>query len=385
MNIEDRLRHERVVIVTHEYATGPSHALEIYLIERAKKIFFIAHPFVFARDRKSHYRLYQNHGVLTKENEFFIAMSNQILSVIKDMILSLFWILAAGRFDIFIGVDSTNTFIGILLKKIGFVKKVVFYVIDYVPNRFENKMLNKIYHSLDRFAVKYSDFVWNVSPIMVAGREKRGVRQEFRKKQIVVPVGTEMGIKQVPFDKIKRFHVAHMGHLIKKQGVQLLIEALPDIIKRIPQFHADIIGGGDYEVELKALANKLSVSKSITFYGFIKSHDEVEKLLSYCALGIAPYLDIPDSYVRYADPGKVKAYLAAGLPVIITKVPAIAFELERRKCGIAINYDKDHLVDAIIKLLADEIMLKDYRKNAYGMGRDYRWNKVFNSAFRQSL
>lgn len=112
---------------------------------------------------------------------------------------------------------------------------------------------------------------------------------------------------------------------------------------------------------------------------------EVERLLSYCAVSVAPYVDSEDNYVRYSDPGKVKAYLTAGLPVIITKVPAIAFEIEKRKCGIAIDYDKRQLVSAVVKLLINKTTLMNYRKNAYKMGKEYRWDKVFANAFKQSL
>lgn len=385
MYTENKLHYKQIAIVSHEYATGPSHALEIYLKHKVKKLLFIAHPFVFAKDIRSHYRLYQDFGKLVKEKKFIDVTSNQILSVIKDVILSFFWILREGKFDVFVGVDATNTLVGILLRKIGFINKVIFYTIDYVPKRFENRILNNVYHFFDRFAVKYSDSVWNLSSIMVDEREKRGVAATYREKQIVVPVGTESGIKQIPFKKIKPFHVVHMGHLIKKQGVQLLIEAIPELVKRIPQFHAEIIGGGAYEIELKKLAAKLSVSNHLTFYGFIENLGEVERLLSYCAVSIAPYVDSEDNYVRYTDPGKVKAYLAVGLPVIITRVPAIALEIERRKCGVAIDYDKYQLTSAVVKLLSNEKILINYRKNAYKMGKEYRWDKVFAKAFEQSL
>ncbi|MEK7572825.1 MAG: glycosyltransferase [Patescibacteria group bacterium] len=385
MYTENKLYEKRVVIVTHEYATGPSHALEIYLKLKVKKLFFIAHPFVFAKDRRSHYRLYQDFGKLIRQKKFIDFVSNEFVSILKDDFLSFFWILKEGKFDVFVGVDATNALIGILLKKIGFIKKVIFYTIDYVPRRFENKILNSTYHLLDKFAVAHSDFVWNLSSIMVKEREKRGVSAKYRKKQIVVPVGTESGIEQIPFKNIKRFHVVHMGHLIRKQGVQLLIEAIPEIIKQIPQFHAEIIGGGKYEIELKKLAEKLSVSNYLTFYGFIEDLEEVERLLSYCALGIAPYVNSKDNYVRYTDPGKVKAYLTVGLPVIITRVPAIALEIEKRKCGVAIDYDKHQLAKAVVKILSNETTLTDYRKNAYKMGKEYRWDKVFHKAFEQTL
>lgn len=378
------LKNLSFVIVTHVYATGPSHALEDYLSKKVNKLLFIGHPFVFAKDTRSHFKFYKN-STLIEKKYFQAPLTNQIISAIKDVILSIYWVIRKGKFDIYIGVDGLNATIGVLFKKIGLVKKVVFYTIDFVPVRFKNKLLNWLYHLLDKIAVEGSDKVWNLSSIMVVEREKGGIGKEFRKKQIVVPVGTESGISRMSFKKIKRYHVGHMGHLIKKQGVQLVIEAIPDIIKQIPNFHFDIIGGGEYEKDLKKLAIKLRVSKYITFYGFVKNHQEVEKMLSTCVIGVAPYVDSEDNYVRYTDPGKVKAYWAAGLPVVITKVPQVAHEIEKNKCGIAINYDKKELAEAITKLLTNKNLLFNFRKNSLKMAKKYTWNKIFNKAIKETI
>ncbi|MCX6704966.1 MAG: glycosyltransferase [Candidatus Woesebacteria bacterium] len=379
------LKNKKIVIVTHEYATGPSHALEDYLNKRVDRLLFIGHPFVFAKDIRSHYRFYDQGGKLREEKTFFSFGSNQIISAAKDVILSLIWILKKGRFDIFVGVDSLNSLSGIVLKKLGIVKKVIYYTIDYVPERFHSKLLNTIYLYLDSFVIKHSDIVWNLSQVMTEEREKRGVDKKFRQKQIIVPVGTEVNIPEIPFGKIKRYHVVHMGHLMRKHGVQLAIESIPHIIKVIPQFHLDIIGGGEYEEALKKLAKELEVSNYITFYGFIQSHRKLERMLSVCALGVAPYMDAEDSYVRNSDPGKVKAYLAAGLPVIITKVPLIWKELVKYRCGVAVSYNARDLARAIIWLLSENQRLRQYRKNAKYAAKRYTWSKIFSKALAKSL
>src|SRR5579859_67474 len=385
MNINDKLCQSRVVIVSHVYATGPCHSLEQYLRGKATELFFIGHPFVFAKEKESQLRVYDSAGKLVKEKKSPIIVPNQTLSIVKEAILTFLWIVKNGKFDVYIGVDAANTFVGVWLKKFGFVKKVILYTIDYVPQRFPNPLLNSIYHFLDQYAIEHSDTVWNLSSIMVSEREKHGIDPRYRDKQIVVPVGTETEVTQMPFNKIKKFSVGHIGHIVKKQGVQLLIEAIPEIVKKIPQFHAEIIGTGEYVPEVEALAKKLDVSKYVTFHGFIQSHTEAEKLLAQCAIGVAPYEDTPDNFVRYTDPGKVKAYLAVGLPVIITKVPAIAEEIATRKAGFAVDYDKHELAQAIIHLLSNEKTLQLFRKNAAVMGEEYQWDKIFHRAFSASL
>lgn len=384
MNIETILRKKSVVIITHEYATGPPHALEDYLKSKVEKLFFIAHPFVFSKDIRSHFRKYER-GKLVEEKYLPKFLNKEIPSIFKDLIFSFWLLLKENRYDIFIGVDSINVFTGVLFKKLGKLGKIIFYVIDFVPQRYPNNILNSVYHMLDRFAVVKSDYVWNLSDIMKMERERRGLPKQYAVKQILVPVGTENQPFQLPLSQIKPYHVAHMGHLIPKQGVQLIIEAAPLVIQKIPEFHIDVVGGGMYENNLKMLAKKLGVENHITFHGFIKTQRELQSLIASCAVGVATYVDSEDNYVRYTDPGKIKAYLASGLPVIVTKVPSIAKIIEKKRCGFAIDYDKNQLAKAIIKLLTNNKMLIEYRKNASLLAKEYNWDKIFEKALQQSL
>lgn len=379
------IKDKKIVITSHIYATGPTHALEQYLIGHVKKLIFIGHPFVFAKERRSHIRIYNNYKKKPEQGTSPIVFNIQTINLLKDIVLNFYWIIKNGPIDLYIGADCFNGFSGVILKKLGFVKKTVFYTIDYIPNRFANKYMNAVYHWIDTFCVKHSDKVWNLSQVMVYEREKKGVSKEMRDKQIVVPMGTEGSIRPVPFAKLKRYTAVHMGHLIEKQGLQLTIQAIPDIIKKVPQFHLDIIGGGNYEDELRKMAKKLEVEKYITWYGFIKNHSEVEKMISYCAFGLAPYLNSKDNYIQYTDPGKVKAYLAAGLPIIITRMTQIAEEIHERTCGIAIHYSKKEMTESSIKLLTDDNLLKQMRKNVGIMSKVYSWENIFSKAIKNTL
>lgn len=386
MNIASKLLKLRVAIVTHEYATGPSHALEKYLQGKTADLTFIAHPFVFAIEKRSHMRCSSGTDVQGKEIFFPWYIPFEPLNIIKDVLLTLWWCIRVAPIDVYIGVDNINACVGILLQKTGLVKKTVFYTIDYIPRRFANPFLNAVYHMLDSFVVKNANTLWNLSSIMVEERAKKGLGDKtLRSKQIVVPVGTDETIAPLPFGDVKRYHLAHMGHLTRKQGVQLVIEAIPIIKKRLPRFHLYIIGGGPMEEELKELAKTHGVASDITFYGFIKDHEEVEGLLATCAAAVAPYVDSHDNFVRYTDPGKVKAYLAVGLPIVITKVPDVWRQIVRMGAGIAVSDTSQALADAIVELLSNDKRLRDYRAKAAAMGRQFLWTKVFEKAFRQTL
>ena len=77
--------------------------------------------------------------------------------------------------------------------------------------------------------------------------------------------------------------------------------------------------------------------------------------------------------------------MAYGIPVVITKVPQVAYEIEKNKCGFAILYNKQELVDAISTLLTDDRIWLEFKRNTIAMAKKYTWNKIFNKAFMDTL
>jgi glycosyltransferase involved in cell wall biosynthesis len=104
-----------------------------------------------------------------------------------------------------------------------------------------------------------------------------------------------------------------------------------------------------------------------------------------CAFAIAPYEQTKETISQFTDPGKVKNYFSIGLPVIITKVPQIAYEVDKEKCGIAIRYDIQEFTKAVLTLLRDNLKLKQYRKNVLKLRKKYSWDTIFTNALHSSV
>ncbi len=379
------LKNLSFVIVTHVYATGPSFKLEEYLKDKVDTLVFIGHPFSFAEDTRSFLRIYKK-GLLIEEKKFKRWKGTEISFYIKDLFLTLWWYLKYQRkADYFIGVNNFNVFAGLVLGLFLNVGRVIFYTIDYVPNRFTNPFLNSLYHFLDRLAVSRSHKVWNLSKIMVSEREKSGISRELRDKQIEVPIGTDIRGKPLSFDKIDKGKIVFLGHLRSGQGIEMLISAMGEVVKEVKRAHLLIIGGGMLENGLKSKVKGLGLDKKIKITGFVKEYDDVKRFMRDGAIAVAPYVDDENTYTRYTDPGKPKDYLASGMPVVITKVPQVAYEIEKYKCGFAIDYNKKQLVDCLVELLTNGTKYKEFRKNAFTFAKKYTWEKVFNEAFSKTL
>ena len=383
--MENNLKKLNFTIVTHVYATGPSFKLEDYLKDKVNNLVFIGHPFSFSKDTRAFLRVYRK-GKLVVDKRFVKWKGSEFVFYLKDLLLTLFWYFKySKKNDYFIGVNNFNVFAGLLLGLFTGVGRIIFYTIDYIPQRFNNPILNSIYHWLDRLAISKSHRVWNLSSIMVEEREKRRVDTRYRKKQIVVPIGTDISPKLVSLNKVKRHRIVFLGHLLRKQGVELLVSAMRDVVEKVPQANLLIIGGGELEEKLKKDVIRLNLEKHVEFTGFVKEFSQVQKLLKDSALAVAPYVDDSKTYTRYTDPGKPKDYMASGLPVVITKVPQVAWEIEKNKCGIAIDCKKEQLVEALVKLLKDDNLWSSFRRNAFKMAKKYEWKKIFNKAFSETL
>lgn len=368
--------------MTHVYATGPAQDLEEYLVNHVKinKLLFIGHPLFYVPGRSgSGYKKYTD-GKLIKEKSLPNWRIPSTIGYVKDVILTFSWgFLTKGKWDLYIGSDSINAFVGIWLRRLGKTKKVVFYTIDYVPQRFDNKILNNIYHWVDKFCVKNADQTWNLSHRMAEAREElKGMKRSKYSRQVTFPIGIWYDrIKRLPFDEIEKHTLVFMGHILEKSGVQLALEAIPETTKEIKDFKFVIIGSGEYEETLKKMTRDLNIEKYVDFKGYVEDHEDIEDMLARCACGVALYDKDVDTWTRYSDPGKVKVYLATGLPVIITDVPHIARQIKDAKCGVVVEYKKDDLVNAILSLTNNEDLLKEYRENAIWFAKQFDWNVTF--------
>lgn len=373
---------KKVIIATHVYATGPAQDLREYLVNnKVSRLLFIGHPLFFdPRLKGSGYEYYESGGKV-REKYGKIRRIPALLSYLKDACFNIRWgILVGDKWDLYVGVNNLNALGGILLRLIGRVDRVVYYVIDYNPNRFSKPLMNKIYHAIDHFCVRYSDETWNLSPRMKSARKEYFGFEGGSQK--VAPLGVWFSrINRATTDGFHDYTLVFMGHLLKQQGVQHVIHAMPDILKIIPDFKFVVIGGGEYLAPLKNIAKGLDLENSIQFFGYIENHEEIERQISVCAAAVALYEETDGrgnpSFTYFTDPGKVKAYLACGLPVLLSDVAHNARDIEARRCGMVIKNDPQSISRAVVELMTDMKKLAEYRANAVSYARQYDWNTIF--------
>lgn len=391
-SLKKKLKNLKVVIVAHEFNVHGGLAdnlKEFFLKNNVGTLLFISHPLLDEKEwhkNTSRYYYYKNNTLKQAKTAFHYRLPDVFLYG-KDILLTIYWSVMKSRiYDLFIGYDPLNALAGLILKKVGIVKKVIYYSIDYFPQRFENKMINSIYHIIDKLCVRFSDETWNVGSRMELAREKyNNMDRRIYNRQYYTPIGIWYNeIKRKPFEKINKKKILYAGHLAPHMGVELIIRALPEIIKKVPSVDTEVIGMGESEGEIKELAKKLGVYDRIMFFDWIGDRKTFEKHLVDSAIGLAPFLtDSQDDKVKNADPGKIKDYMNAGMVVITTKTLSTYRELEKAKAGVIIDYDPNQLSYAVLKLLNNDRLLAEYRANALSYVKQFDWNLLFEKNLKR--
>jgi glycosyltransferase involved in cell wall biosynthesis len=368
------LAGKTLAIATHVYGSGPADALEEYARERADRVLVLRHAFSYARRVESVARRWEEGKLVRERGVKWHRRVPEPVTWTKDFLLDVLWsVQLAGRIDVFVGIDSLNAAAGLALRRAGKARRVVFWTIDYVPQRFDNPLLNRIYHRFDDLCVRRSDETWNVSPRMEAARRARGLVGPQR----VVPIGANVR----PPRREDARQAIFVGHLLEKQGVQLVLRALPLVRERVPAARLLVIGDGPYRRQLESLVRRLDLDEAVEFAGYVESHSEVEERIAESAVGLAVYDPSMASFTEYADPGKIKNYLAAGVPVVTTPVVHSGAELERAGAGVVVDYEVTALANALTEILAQPERQRAMRSAAAALGAETEWRGVFDRAF----
>jgi glycosyltransferase involved in cell wall biosynthesis len=272
---------------------------------------------------------------------------------------------------------------GLLERRLGRTQTVTYWAVDFVPDRFgSDTRLTRIYDALDRYCCSQADLRIELSQAAMQGRDQRhGLAPGTGASRHIAPVGA--WLDRVPVsteDGYQRGRVVFIGHLVERMGGDTVIAAAAALAERGADISVDIAGRGPLEEELRAQAASLGLQDRVRFHGFISDHRQLERLLADAAVALAPYSTRLESFTRFADPSKLKSYLAAGLPILMTNVPPNADELAREAGAEVVPDAPSAFADAIESLLASPERWVARRQAALTYVQRYDWNKIIPTA-----
>jgi len=306
-----------------------------------------------------------------------------IVLYIKDLLVTFLATARSGlKFDLFMGADCLNAFAGLILKKFLFVRKVVLFEIDFSPRRFENTLLNLLYHFLDLFCSKKVDIIWSQTNRIAKAKITQGIPAT---EIIVVPQGAlPYGMRLLHAKTRNRNRIVFLGNLTREKGFELLIETMDELRNTMPLIEVIVIGTGPHQASLRDEVKRRGIANHFRFLGYVKDNSEIIQIISSCGIGVAPYVPGENEFSTYGDPGKVKLYLACGLPVILTRVPEFADVVEKFGAGIVIDYSKDSLKQALLRFITDHEFYLTCSANALDLASRYDYSCIFHDSLTKT-
>jgi phosphatidylinositol alpha-1,6-mannosyltransferase len=179
--------------------------------------------------------------------------------------------------------------------------------------------------------------------------------------------------------------IVSVGRLVHRKGQDVLIEAMPAIIKEIPQAHILMIGEGPYRSYLENRVKSLGIQERVTFIGRLQYAD----LPRYICVGDVFVMPSRSRLAGLEVEGLGIVYLeasACGLPVIAGNSGGAPDAVLEGETGLVVDgTKKEDVAAATIALLLDAD-----RSKAMGIrGRqwiiqEWRWD-IWSARFAELL
>ena len=392
-----KIHPESSVLILGQHLTSRTEAIRDYLVDKVDSLCILGvasysvnkkdnHAFYYKKGSLESHRVFR-HKLLGYFKKRELSIPVTFITYIIDLIRSL--VIFRKRFDYFIGISHFFGFIGVFLKSSGVCRKFVYYTIDYyVPHTlkkgedpvkgywwFERQLL-RISIYFDKMAVACADEIWDISGRIAEGRFKASNfdKGQYKEKQKIVPLGYSPSFyRNKGLREIKRNSIVFVGVVLKSQGLELILNVIPELSKLTSGIEVRVIGTGPYLEEFKKNVSSKSLGKYFKFYGFIDSVDEMLDTIASCAVGVSVWDDKSNKILNayYGDPGKTKLYSVCGLPVVVSDITLYSKAITSEKAGIAIKYKEEDLLDALKKILLDPGDYAVYKENAVIAGYKY--------------
>lgn len=195
---------------------------------------------------------------------------------------------------------------------------------------------------------------------------------------------TPVGPTEVPPKAGGKFVVGFAGSLKPWHGLEILLDAFRGLLARSPAYHLVVVGDGPLRGWLEGYLQVHGLQEMVTTAGAVP-HERVAALLRAMDVAVAPY---PPAEMFYFSPLKLFEYMAAGRPIVASRVGQVREVIEDGVTGLLVEPgDPQDLIDSIERLRANPALRCALGAQARGAveGRTWRRNAELVTAIAAGL
>jgi glycosyltransferase involved in cell wall biosynthesis len=170
--------------------------------------------------------------------------------------------------------------------------------------------------------------------------------------------------------------VIYMGQLGGAAYANLLLDAVPFILKQSPWVKFLIVGGGRQLKDLKHLVDVTGIGANVLFTDYVPQ-DEVPDYVAAADIAVATFID--NEITRCKSPLKVAEYLAAGNPIVASAVGEVPRMVEG--CGQLIRPGSvQDIVQAVLRYVNDPVLRRTHGEAGRRRAEEtYNWEATARS------
>lgn len=179
--------------------------------------------------------------------------------------------------------------------------------------------------------------------------------------------------------------IVSVGRLVPRKGQDILLKALPEIRKAIPNAHVLMVGTGEYESTLRSILRKNGCADAVTFTGRINYED----LPRYICLGEVFVMPSRSRLAGLEVEGLGIVYLEAsscGIPVVAGNSGGAPDAVQHGRTGFAVDGTSvKEVAQATIEILSDHKLAESMGKTGRAwIEREWRW-QIWSEKFLSLL
>ena len=166
--------------------------------------------------------------------------------------------------------------------------------------------------------------------------------------------------------------VVHIGRLKKYKRLDLLLEAVAEVRKRLPGTRLLVGGAGDYREALEDRARELGLGDGVRFLGRVS---EEEKVALYARAQVFVNSSLKEGWGLTTIEAN-----ACGTPVVATDVPGLRDSVRHGETGFLVPFgDVPAFASAIETILRDPVLAARLRENALAWAASHDWERAFEA------
>lgn len=164
----------------------------------------------------------------------------------------------------------------------------------------------------------------------------------------------------------------YAGGINIHRGLQIVIKAIPLILKDVPNIKLNIIGAGSYQDHLEKLVSSLNIKSQVHFLGW-KNLQEISKHLAQSDIALIPHLKSVQT--DCSSPNKLYQYIYAKKPILTSNCDSLMRIVGETKSGISyLNDSEEDFKRALLELLDNKNNKLDLEYGANLINSKYNWS-----------